>query len=102
MVAWPLAVWAGLKEPQPGVPGAGVQLTVQSTPAFVEALATAALIGAVVPTVMVAGGDCTKETETLVTMFVIDRATTALLVASPVDVAVMVTVLPTGTAVGAV
>jgi hypothetical protein len=51
---------------------------------------------------MVAGGDCTKETETLVTMFVIDRATTALLVASPVDVAVMVTVLPTGTAVGAV
>ena len=91
-----------MNEPQSVVPVDGVQVTVQSTPAFVESLDTAALISAGVPVVNVGGGTCRKETETPLTMLVIDRAATTLFVASLVDVAVMVTMLPAGTARGAV
>ena len=56
VVAEPLAVWAGLKEPQLELP----QVTVQSTPAADESLLTVAANIAVVPVCKEAGGTWVK------------------------------------------
>jgi len=56
----PLAVWAGLNEPQFEL----VQLTIQSTPRFAESLVTVALIVAVVLVCKEAGGALVKVMDT--------------------------------------
>jgi len=101
VVGAPLAVCAGLKEPQLEL----WQVTVQSTPAFVESLETAALSVAVAPVWREEGGlpDAVKAMEMPgggpeVMVIGIFRT----LVLSAVDVAVMFTVPPVGTDAGAV
>ena len=99
MVSWPLAVWVGLKEPQPVVPAAGMQLTAQSTPRFAGSLVTLAMSGPEAPTCN-GGGSCVKETEMGGATMVTAAVAAKLLLA--VGRAVMLTLLPAGTSVGAV
>jgi hypothetical protein len=94
VVAEPLAVCAGLKEPQSELP----QATVQSKPRFLGSLRTVALIMAGALVAKEAGGAWLKKIAPGVTVTV---AVTDLLV-SVLAVAVMVTVLPAGTVAGTV
>lgn len=79
-----------------------MQLTVQSTPAFAESLLTVAEIEAVPLTARVAGGACVMEIEIGAVAEVIVTVAVALLLLSVVEKAVMLTVLPVGTADGGV
>jgi hypothetical protein len=94
-------VFVGVRVPQPG--GAFGQVTVQLTPAFVVSFVTVAAIFAVPLTNMVVGGACpdVKAIEMAVEGVIVTVAVTNF-VLSAVDVAVMVIVLPLGTAAGAV
>jgi hypothetical protein len=96
VVVEPMAVWAGLNEPQIELP----QVTVQSAPEFEESLATAALIVAWAPASREAGGGFTKAMDTAAPVII--TVATTLLLASAVAVAVMVTALPVGMTAGAV
>jgi hypothetical protein len=86
VVALPLAVCAGAKEPQfPGLP----QVTVQSTPAFAESLVTVATSGAeALSTREFPGTPCVMAIETGATMVTLALAVT---LPAAVEVAVMVT-----------
>jgi hypothetical protein len=99
VVERPLAVWAGLNEPQLVVPGAGVQLTAQSTPRFAGSLVTLATSGPEALTCN-GGGSCVMETEMGGARIVTTAVAAKLLFA--VGRAVMLTLLPAGTTVGAV
>ena len=87
----------GLNDPQaPVLP----QVTVQSTPAFVESNETTAVIGLVVLTCIDVGGGGLKTTVIGGGVMVMFAETNFVL--SAVEVAVTVTILPLGTAAGAV
>jgi hypothetical protein len=93
MVGAPLAVWAGLREPQlePW------QLAAQSTPAFVGSLVTIAVRARVAPGAKEEGGDCARVIE--IGGGVIFITAVAVLLVSAVAVAMMVTVPVVGGAV---
>src|SRR5271156_4315891 len=96
-----LAVLGGAMVPQFG--GPAVQLIVQFTPALVRSLVTVASMLAVALTLMVLGGKWpdVNTMEIAVEGVIVTVAMTDF-VLSAVDVAVIVTVLPEGTAAGAV
>ena len=96
-VAAPLAVWTGLNEPQATLP----QVTVQSAPLPAGSFEMEAVILAVLLITKLDGGAIVNDTEITSAVMVTGLAF-ADLVASAVEVAVMVTVLPEGTLAGAV
>jgi len=98
VVATSLAVWAGANDPQAELP----QVTVQSTPAFDESFVTRAVSGLFVPSCIDDGGSGWKETLIgggVVLMVIVAETD---FVGSACEVAVTFTVLPVGTAAGAV
>jgi len=97
VVLAPLAVCAGLKEPQ--VP---VGVHVQSTPALLESPVTVALIVVVALTANEAGGGVLRATPTWPEAAVMETVATAVALCVLVEVAVMVTVPPAGADAGAV
>ncbi len=97
VVALPLAVCAGLNDPQaPALP----HVTVQSTPALDGSFATTAVSGLLELTSTDEGGAGLKETAIAGTVMVV--AAEIDFVLSAVEVAVTVTVAPAGTVAGAV
>src|SRR6266849_2060937 len=87
----PLAVCAGLNAPQLALP----QVTVQSTPAFVESFETVALICAVELTASDAGGAVVKAMLMGGVVVMVTLAVTNLVLFA-VDAALIVTVFPVG------
>jgi hypothetical protein len=99
VVATLLSVAVGLKTPQaPALP----QVTVQFTPWFCESLVTTAVSDAAVLVCSEVGGAGLKATEITGAVVVIVIVADADFVGSVLEVAVTVTVLPVGTAAGAV
>jgi hypothetical protein len=95
-VTAPLAVCAGLNEPQLALP----QVTVQATPLLAVSFVTVAITGALAPVSRVAGGACVSMI--VIAGVVIVTVALTVFVGSMVAVAVMVTVPPTGGTAGAV
>jgi len=99
VVETPLAVWVGENDPQaPALP----QVTVQSTPLFKGSFDTTAVMGLVAFTCTDVGGGGLKATEIGGGTGVIVIVAETDLVESACEVALTVTVLPVGTAAGAV
>jgi hypothetical protein len=96
-VATSLAVWVGANDPQSALP----QVTDQSTPACDESFTTFAVIGLVAPMFIDDGGGGLKETM-IGGATVMEMLAEIDFVLSAVEVAVTFTVLPVGTAAGAV
>jgi hypothetical protein len=98
----PLAVVVELKLPHGAVDPVEPQLTVHLTPAFAASFVTFAVIDAVVDVTSETGGAGAKLTAMICWGTAIVIVCEADFVVSVTDVAVTVTVLPEGTAAGAV
>jgi hypothetical protein len=95
-VVKPFAVCVGLNEPQVLLP----QVTVQFTPALAGSLATVALTVAVALVCKMVGGACVKVI--VMGAGVMVTVANTVFVGSALEAAVIVTVPPVGTRVGAV